>query len=99
MDKPVRKPTDEEIADTAKLVDAPSYTEDAKAAVVQASEAMAVEIAAWKEFWDVWAPGGLKKRKRYRTQGHGGRKLARRKKNKIARVARRADRRAKKRRR
>lgn len=76
-----------------------NMTDDFKAEVQKATEAAAAQVAFWKEFWKEWIPGGLRKRKRYRTQGHGKRKGIRRRKNKVARVARRANRRPKKKRR
>lgn len=81
------------------VVSGGGYTDDFKARVAEATEAAAAEVAFWKEFWKEWIPGGLRKRKRYRTPGHGKRKGIRRRKNKAARLARRANRRAKKKRR
>lgn len=75
------------------------HTADFKESVQKATEAAAAEIAFWKEFWKEHIPGGLRKRKRYRTPGHGKRKGIRRRKNKAARIARRANRRPKKKRR
>lgn len=72
-----------------------NMTDDFKAEVQKATEAAAARVAYWKEFWEEWIPGGLRKRKRYRTQGHGKRKGIRRRKNKAARIARRANRRQK----
>lgn len=74
------------------------HTTDFKEQIESATHAAAAQVAFWKEFWKEWIPGGLRKRRRYRTQAHGYRKASRRKKNKIARIARRANRRAKKRR-
>lgn len=51
---------------------------------------------ALQEFWKEWMPGGLRKRKRYRTKGHGQRRAERRRKGRAAKIARRANRRAKK---
>lgn len=76
-----------------------SQTDDFKAEIQKATEAAAAQIAYWKEFWKEWIPGGLRKRKRYRTPGHGKRKGIRRRKNKAARIARRKNRRPKKKRR
>lgn len=75
------------------------YTDDFKAGIAKATEEAAAQVAFWKEFWKVWIPGGLRKRKRYRTVGHGKRKGIRRRQNKAAGVARRANRRPKKKRR
>lgn len=72
-----------------------NLTDDFKAEIQKATEAVAEQVAFWKE----WIPGGLRKRKRYRTPGHGRRKGIRRRKNKAARIAHRANRRAKKKRR
>lgn len=69
-----------------------NYTDDFKAEIQKATEAAAAQVAFWKEFWKEWIPGGLRKRKRYTTQGHGRRKGIRRRKNKAARIARRASR-------
>src|SRR4051794_13946723 len=74
-------------------------TDDFKADVQRATEAMAAEVAAWKAFWEEWMPGGLRKRKRYRTKGHGRRKGIRRARNKVARASRKRNRPHKKRRR
>jgi hypothetical protein len=82
-----------------KRPDEQDYTADFKQQVVEATQAVAEQAAFWQEFWKEWIPGGLRKRKRYRTKGHGARKLSRRSKNKVARIARRANRRPKKKRR
>lgn len=76
-----------------------NLTDDFKEEIQKATEAAAAQVAFWKEFWKEWIPGGLRKRKRYRTPGHGKRKGIRRRKNKAARIARRANRRPKKKRR
>lgn len=76
-----------------------NLTDEFKEQIQKATEAAAQQVAFWKEFWKVWIPGGLRKRKRYRTPGHGRRKGIRRRKNKAARIARRVDRRPKKKRR
>lgn len=70
--------------------DEQDYTADFKEAVQKA----AAQVAFWREH----IPGGLRKRHRYRTPGHGRRKEVRRRRNKEARRARRANRRPKKRR-
>ena len=75
----------------AKAAEA-SMTDDFKREVQEATEAAAAEIAFWKEFWKEWIPGGLRKRKRYRTQGHGKRKGIRRRRNKVARASRKRNR-------
>lgn len=69
-----------------------NMTDDFKAEVQKATEAAAAQVAFWKEFWKEHIPGGLRKRKRYRTPGHGKRKGIRRRKNKVARKARRLNR-------
>lgn len=76
-----------------------NMTDDFKAEIQKATEEAAAQIAFWKEFWKEHIPGGLRKRKRYRTPGHGRRKGIRRCRNKAARIARRANRRPKKKRR
>jgi hypothetical protein len=73
-------------------------TDDFKAEVQKATEAMAEQVAFWREFWKEWIPGGLRKRKRYRTKGHGARRSERRRKNKVARTSRKRNRPRKKRR-
>jgi hypothetical protein len=75
------------------------HTDDFKASIQKATEAAAAQVAFWKEFWEEWIPGGLRKRKRYRTKGHGRRKGERRRKNKAARASRKKARPYKKRRR
>lgn len=75
-----------------------NHTADFKASIQEATEAAASEVAFWKEFWKEHIPGGLRKRKRFRTPGHGKRQSIRRRQNKVARIARRANRRPKKRR-
>lgn len=74
------------------------HTDDFKASIQKATEAAAAQVAFWKEFWEEWIPGG-RKRKRYRTKGHGRRKGERRRKNKAARASRKKARPNKKRRR
>ena len=69
-----------------------SMTDDFKREIQEATEAAAAEVAFWREFWKEWIPGGLRRRRRYRTQGHGKRRSTRRRKNKAAKVARRANR-------
>jgi hypothetical protein len=76
--------------DPAKLPD--NATEDFKADVQKASEELAAQVAAFKEFWTEWMPGGLRKRKRFRTKGHGLRRAERRRKNKVARASRKRNR-------
>lgn len=85
--------------DDKRVDEAKNLTDDFKAQVQAATEDAAAQVAFWKEFWKVWIPGGLRKRKRYRTPGHGRRKGIRRRKNKAARIARRKNRRPKKKRR
>jgi hypothetical protein len=75
-----------------------NMTDDFKAEVQKATEAAAAQVAFWREFWKEWIPGGLRKRKRYRTKGHGRRKLERRRKNRVARASRKRNRPHKKRR-
>lgn len=72
-----------------------NLTDDFKAEVQKATEALAAQVAFWKE----WMPGGLRRRKRYRTKGHGLRRAERRRKNKVARASRKKNRPHKKRRR
>ncbi len=74
----------------------PNQTDDFKAQVAEATQRAAEQIAFWKEYWSVWMPGGLRKRKRYRTKSQGQRRAERRKKNKIARASRKRNRRPKK---
>jgi hypothetical protein len=74
------------------------HTADFKAEIQKATEAMAEQVAFWRDFWKEWIPGGLRKRKRYRTKGHGRRKAERRRKNKVARASRKRNRPRKKRR-
>lgn len=69
------------------------YTGDFKEQFLEATRAAASEVAWLEEFWKTWIPGGMRKRKRYRTKGHGIRKMQRRKQNKAARRARRHNRR------
>ena len=76
-----------------------NLTDDFKSEIQKATEAAAAQVAFWKEFWEEHIPGGLRKRKRYRTKGHGGRRSKRRRQNKAARLARRANRHPKKKRR
>lgn len=83
--------------DENKKLPEPDYTADFKQQVAEATQAAAEQIAFWKEFWKEWIPGGLRKRKRYRTKGHGARRAERRKKNKAARAANRMNRKATKR--
>lgn len=73
-------------------------TDDFKAEIQKATEAAAAEVAFLREFWKEWIPGGLRKRKRYRTKGHGRRKCERRRKNRVARASRKRSRPRKKRR-
>jgi hypothetical protein len=75
-----------------------SWTDDYKADVQKATEQLAAEVAIFKKFWEEWMPGGLRKRKRYRTKGHGLRRTERRRKNKVARASRKRNRPPKKRR-
>lgn len=75
-----------------------THTADFKQQIVEATASAAAEVAFWRDFWKEWIPGGLRKRKRYRTKGHGARRSTRRNKNKVAKGARRANRRTKKRR-
>lgn len=77
---------------------ATDQTSDFKESVQKATEAAAAQVAFWREFYKVWLPGGFAKRHRFRTKGHGLRRAERRRKNKAAKVARRANRRPKKRR-
>jgi hypothetical protein len=72
-----------------------NLTDDFKAQMQEATQALMAQAA----FWKVWMPGGLRKRKRYRTKGQGMRRAERRRKNKVAKTARRANRRPKKKRR
>lgn len=74
------------------------HTADFKESIQEATAAVAAQVAFQKEFWKEYIPGGLRKRKRYRTPGHGKRRDIRRRQNKAARIARRANRRPKKRR-
>lgn len=67
-----------------------NWTEDFKRQVEEATKAVAAQVAFWKE----WIPGGLRKRKRYRTKAHGTRRKTARRKNKAARQARRYNRKA-----
>lgn len=83
----------------ARFEEGGSPTEDFKADVQKATEQLAAEAAAFKEFWTTWMPGGLRKRKRYRTKGHGVRRGIRRRRNKVARASRKRNRPHKKRRR
>jgi hypothetical protein len=73
-------------------------TADFKQQVVGELEDAAAQVKAWQEFWKIWIPGGLRKRKRYRTPGHGKRKGIRRRRNKAARAMRKRQRPPKKRR-
>lgn len=82
----------------AKLAPDASWTDDFKADVQKATEQVALEVAVWKEFWEEWMPGGLRKRKRYRTRGHGLRRSIRRRNNRVARASRKRNRPHKKRR-
>lgn len=74
-------------------MDDKNRTDDFKAEVLKATEEAAALAAYWQEFWKEWIPGGLRKRKRYRTKGHGLRRTTARRKNKVARRARRHNRR------
>lgn len=73
------------------------YTADFKQKVLGEVEEAAAQMRAWKEFWEIWIPGGLRKRKRYRTPGHGKRKGINRRRNKAARAMRKTQRRKKRR--
>lgn len=72
-----------------------NYTDEFKKKVLGEVEEAAAELQRWKDFWEEWIPGGLRKKKRYRTPGHGKRKGINRRRNKAARIARRASRRKK----
>lgn len=72
-------------------------TADFKKQVVGELEAAAEQVKAWQEFWKIWIPGGLRKRKRFRTPGHGKRKGINRRRNKAARAMRKTQRRTKRR--
>lgn len=76
-----------------------SWTDDFKADVQRATEQLAAEAAAYKEFWETWMPGGLRKRRRFRTKSHGARRAERRRRNRVARASRKRNRPHKKRRR
>lgn len=71
-----------------------NWTDDFKAEVAAATDRIAAQIAWLKEN----IPGGPRKRKRYRTKGHGARKVERRRRNKVARASRQKARPHKKRR-
>lgn len=73
------------------------YTGEFKQQIAEATKAVAEQVAFWRDFWKEWIPGGPRKRKRYRTKSHGARRSTRRRKNKVARKARRLNRRATKR--
>lgn len=72
-----------------------NYTEDFKQGVLGELEQQAEALRKWQDFWKVWIPGGLRKRKRYRTPGHGKRKGINRRRNKAARAMRKTQRRKK----
>lgn len=95
----LKDPKFRDIAAARIEADPESYTDDFKAEVQKATEQVALEVAAWKEFWETWIPGGLRKRHRFRTKGHGVRRALRRKRNKVARASRKRNRPNKKRRR
>jgi hypothetical protein len=82
--------------DKTKVVN--NLTDAFKESMIEATKSAAAEASFWQEFWKVWIPGGRRKRKRHRTQGHGKRKDTRRRQGKAARIARRKNRRVKKRR-
>lgn len=71
---------------------ASNYTEDFKQEVIGEIEEQAELLRKWREFWQIWIPGGLRKRKRYRTPGHGKRKGINRRRNKAARAMRKKQR-------
>jgi hypothetical protein len=78
-----------------KKVAAAAYTEDFKKQMVEQAEAAAESLSIWKKFWEEFIPGGPRKRKRFRTPGHGKRKGINRRRNKAARAMRKTQRRKK----
>jgi murein L,D-transpeptidase YafK len=72
-----------------------SATDDFKKQVIGAAEEQAKLFASLKEFWETWIPGGYRKRKRFRTPGHGKRKGINRRRNRAARAMRKTQRRKK----
>lgn len=99
MDENSHLPAEDKMAEDFKDEAAKgSMTDDFKREIQEATEAAAAQVAFWREFWKEWIPGGLRRRKRYRTPGHGRRKEARRRKNKVARASRKRNRPHKKRR-
>lgn len=81
--------------DKLKVEKVPDYTSGFKKELIEAAEEAAKQMADFKAFWDQWIPGGLRKRKRFTTMGHGRRKGINRRRNKVARKARRQNRRKK----
>lgn len=81
--------------DPKKVEAVTSATDDFKKQIIGAAEEQAKLVAAFKEFWSIWIPGGYRKRKRFRTPGHGKRKGINRRRNKAARAMRKTQRRKK----
>lgn len=86
---------DKELKPTKQKSVFSDYTSDFKDKLVEAAEEQTKLVEAWKKFWEVWIPGGYRKRKRYRTPGHGKRKGINRRRNKAARAMRKTQRRKK----
>ena len=86
----------QEKQDDSYFVTAGKHTGDFKESIQKATEAAAAEVAFWRDFWKEWMPGGMRKRKRYRTKPQGLRRTERRKNNKAARASRKKNRPVKK---
>jgi len=73
------------------------YTTAFKEQIKEAAD-LQEALAALSDFWKEHIPGGPRKRKRFRTPGHGKRKGIRRRRNKAASAMRKKQRPPKKRR-